>query len=174
MSDPVAERLRAARAATHCSQVEFAKKIDLSLSALKRIEAGYNVPSGETLLSYVKLGFSPTWILTGDGPMRLGDEPQAQPTSSKSSDSPTSSTPAGIDGPLYDAVRKLVVKIYSEEQVRLPQEALFQEVAHWYNEVWARADDRDERLALMSWLETRLRKQLKAGVDEPGTGKHRA
>ena len=36
------------------------------------METGKGKPSADTLLRLAELGFSPTWILTGMGPMRLG------------------------------------------------------------------------------------------------------
>lgn len=76
-----------------------------------------------------------------------------------------------IDDDLFRAVRKLVARVHADEKVRLPQEALFDEVVRWYKEVWARGEDSAERLTQMGWLETRLRKELQAARTEPGTGK---
>jgi len=177
MHDAVANRLRMARADTKCSQAEFAPKVGLSLSALKRIELGHNVPSGETLLGYARLGFSPSWILTGDGAMLLrGSHSGVSEKGTTRGDARPTAAPAfegsvALDDDLFRAVRKLVAQVHADERVRLPQEALFEEVVRWYKEVWARGEDSAERLTQMGWLETRLRKELQAARTEPGTGK---
>ena len=74
----ISVRLKTARKELNLSQAELAPRIGLSVAALKRIELARNTPSGETLLKYVSVGFSPTWILTGDGPMLLSELRQLQ------------------------------------------------------------------------------------------------
>lgn len=97
----ISGRLKTARKELNLSQAELAPRIGLSVAALKRIELARNTPSGETLLKYVSVGFSPTWILTGDGPMLLSELRQLQNegasiTSQKQQQSQTQTLPAPV------------------------------------------------------------------------------
>ncbi len=96
--DNISGRLKAARASLNMSQGELAALMSLSLGALKKIESARNTPSGETLLKYVSVGFSPTWILTGDGPMLLSELRQLQnegaPITSQTQQQTETQTPA--------------------------------------------------------------------------------
>lgn len=104
------------------------------------------------------------WLLTGEGEMFA--DPSKRPAAAP--------VPA-IDPELFRAVGRLVLKVYKEEGIKLPPDALLDEQAGAYNALVARAEDpRDsaELTALLPWLETRLRKNLAAATAAPGTGKH--
>lgn len=49
------------------SQKAMAERLGIAPRTWQEIEAGKNVPSGETLLKISDLGFDPGWILTGSG-----------------------------------------------------------------------------------------------------------
>ncbi|MBX3545551.1 helix-turn-helix transcriptional regulator [Chelatococcus sp.] len=164
MVEAVSNRLREIRAALGLSQLEMAGKIGISLGGLRKIEQGTHVPSGETLLKYVELGFDADWILTGVRTMhRLTVEPSA-----------AYRAPPLVDDVVFQAVTDAVLRVHKELGVKLPMKATIQEAVDRYNLICQQADDRDERLALMGWLEIRLRKDLSAAKSEPGTGKRSA
>ncbi len=73
MEDLVAKRLLIIRNELRLSQREMATIVGVSHSAWQKMEAGGSVPSGQTLQKVADQGFSPTWVLTGEGGMRLRD-----------------------------------------------------------------------------------------------------
>jgi hypothetical protein len=114
-----------------------------------------------------KWGVDINWLLTGEGEMFT--DPSKRPAIAAAASAPA------IDPDLFRAVGRLVLKVYKEEAVKLPPEALLDEQAGAYNALIARAEDpRDitELTALLPWLEARLRKSLAAAAAEPGSGKH--
>lgn len=53
------------------NQKAMSLRLGLSPNAWRLMETGRGLPSADTLLRLAELGFSPTWVLTGQGPMRL-------------------------------------------------------------------------------------------------------
>lgn len=54
------------------NQKAMSLRLGLSPNAWRLMETGGGLPSADTLLRLADLGFSPTWVLTGQGPMQLG------------------------------------------------------------------------------------------------------
>ncbi|KAB2774421.1 helix-turn-helix transcriptional regulator [Brucella anthropi] len=75
--EDIAERIGKIRAKTGLSQRALAEKIGVAFRTWQSIESGKNVPSGETLLKIGELGFSPGWVLTGEGEMIPGAPQQS-------------------------------------------------------------------------------------------------
>ncbi|WP_246479296.1 hypothetical protein [Kaustia mangrovi] len=87
-----------------------------------------------------------------------------------------SSTP-GIQAAVFKEVSRAVTRVHEEEGVKLPPDALSDELTRAYNALLERAEDagdRDELLSLVPWLEARLRKRLREARAAPGDGKRRA
>lgn len=145
----------------------FAATVGVSKTTLASYERGESEPTASALASYQRqYGVNIAWVLTGDG-AAFDDPPK----------NPAAAPMHAIDPGLFRAVGRLVLKIYKEEGVKLPPDALLDEQAGAYNALIARAEDpRDtaELTALLPWLEARIRKALKAAVAEPGTGKRQA
>lgn len=51
----------------------MSKRLGLGVNTWGHLEKGVNIPSGDTLLRLSILDFSPNWILTGLGSMRMDD-----------------------------------------------------------------------------------------------------
>ena len=163
---PLAKRLRNVRRSLgDIDRVEFSKALGLSTNSVSRYERGEQEPSYSAFAAYCTVyGVNMNWLLTGEGEMFA--DPSKRPAAAP--------VPA-IDPELFRAVGRLVLKVYKEEGIKLPPDALLDEQAGAYNALVARAEDpRDsaELTALLPWLETRLRKNLAAATAAPGTGKH--
>jgi transcriptional regulator with XRE-family HTH domain len=145
----------------------FADRLGVSKSALARYERGENPPDAEVIAAYRKLlGIDANWLATGEGEM-FADPSKA----------PTKPEPRGIDPAVFRQVGRLVTRVYKEEGVKLPPDAVLDEQADAYNALLARAEDptdADELMALLPWLEARLKKRLRAAAEAPGTGKQQA
>jgi transcriptional regulator with XRE-family HTH domain len=64
------------------NQKSMSLRLGLSPNAWRLMETGGGLPSADTLLRLADLGFSPTWVLTGQGPMRLdGTDSSTAPAS---------------------------------------------------------------------------------------------
>jgi transcriptional regulator with XRE-family HTH domain len=70
----IGERLRSERERLALSQVAAAKALDVSREAIRKYEAGENVPGGEALAYALEIGMDVRYVLTGlregvtDGP----------------------------------------------------------------------------------------------------------
>ena len=157
--ETIAGRLRAIREELDHSQVEFAGMVGLSLSALKRIEIGHNVPSGETLLKYAELGANPGWILTGEGRMWRGEADEVD----------ASAMPNArlfelfMDQKLFGRIVEAIDRLFKAENMRLLPVQLGELSAEKYAEIIAATDDPEERLAMIKLTIIQLRKELRAG-----------
>ena len=66
------ERIKSLRKELSLSQIEFSSKLEISRSALSKIESGENNPSDQTIkLICSEFGVRREWLLTGQEPMRL-------------------------------------------------------------------------------------------------------
>jgi len=70
----LAERLKVARESIGKNQKEIADLVGVSYRAWQGYETGENVPGGKIFESLVRLGFSGTWLLTGEGEMKHDGE----------------------------------------------------------------------------------------------------
>ncbi|MQT14420.1 helix-turn-helix domain-containing protein [Segnochrobactrum spirostomi] len=70
-SDTIASRLLEIREKSRQTQRGISNALGIAYRTWQDIEKGKNVPSGETLLRIAQFGYSPTWVLTGQGPMEL-------------------------------------------------------------------------------------------------------
>jgi transcriptional regulator with XRE-family HTH domain len=145
---------------------EFSSRLGLNKSTVANYERGEAEPSASALSAYSRLGVSLNWLLTGEGEM-FADPSKA----------PAKREPRGIDPAVFRQVGRLVTRVYKEEGVKLPPDAVLDEQADAYNALLARAEDptdADELIALLTWLEARLKKRLRAAAEAPGTGKQQA
>lgn len=75
----VAQRALEVRNELGLSQKAMAEKLGISPRNWQGMEGGRNIPNGETLLNFQKLGINPGWILSGLGPKKL-DDPMIAPS----------------------------------------------------------------------------------------------
>lgn len=68
----VSDRLRKVRGSLGKSQKEMAAALKLSYSTYQNYEDGRNNPGWDTCEVLTRMGFNPTWLLTGEGEMRRG------------------------------------------------------------------------------------------------------
>jgi transcriptional regulator with XRE-family HTH domain len=165
---PLAKRLRELRRGVgDPDRAAFAKALGLSTNSVSRYERGEQEPSYAAFAAYSAVfGANLNWLLTGEGEM-FADPSKA----------PAKPEPRGIDPAVFRQVGRLVTRVYKEEGVKLPPDAVLDEQADAYNALLARAEDptdADELMALLPWLEARLKKRLRAAAEAPGTGKQQA
>lgn len=69
----MAARIKAAREACGLSRPEFSEKFGCSIRTLENNEWGKNEPSAWLFKALRSLGVNANWLLTGEGPMLLGN-----------------------------------------------------------------------------------------------------
>ena len=157
------ERLRAVRERIGDTQKMMSSRLSLGPTTWQRLEAGANVPSGETLLTIASLGINPTWVLTGQGDMRLEqDQPPAQ--------GQESAGPA-IDGELLGRINDVIMRTYKEMGVALAAIDLGRLAATHYARIAAASEDPDERLIMVKMIRGDVRAAIQSAAAEPGKGK---
>lgn len=167
----VGERLRAIRAELKLTQLELARELGLSLRGWQALEANKNVPSGETLLKIASLGYSPTWILSGDEPKFLARGQQTDHLAEQQRATADASIKAAVE------IGALIVKVYADEKITLPPSLYPAEIKRIFTVVLPRVSDPsdpEEWRSLMPWAENWLRKDLREAAAAPGTGKREA
>lgn len=70
----IGDRVKEVRTSLKKTQVEFAHALGVSLTAVQSYEGNKSIPGGEVIRSFINLGISPMWLLTGEGPMRLEEQ----------------------------------------------------------------------------------------------------
>lgn len=165
---PLGSRLREVRSYLGNEDRElFATAVGVSRAALAYYERGERTPDAVVLARYrAKLGISLDWLIAGEGEMF------ADPTKA-----PVSKDMRSIDKHVFRLVGRFVVGLYKTEDITLPPDALLDEQSSAYNTLIERAenpDDLEELESLLPWLETRLKRQIKAAKAKLGTGKQRA
>lgn len=148
------------------TQAEMAEFLGLAIGTWQKLERDEVVPSGETLLSFERLGINPGWVLSGLGPKLL-----------KEDDSYLYAKNAIIDGDLLLDIKTIVATVNREEGITFPQETLDRQAIEFYNEYMISdtdLSDVDEMQAWLRWLEKRVRRAAKSASSEPGTGKRSA
>jgi transcriptional regulator with XRE-family HTH domain len=143
------ERALTVRKRAGKTQAEMAKFLGVSTATWQKIERNEGIPSGETLLSFVKLDVNPGWILTGLGPELMTDYPASQ---SKL-----------LDRKLFDAIAIIADQICASEEMDLTRVEFSRYVVDAYNRLIERADDPtdvDELKVLLPWLKRQLEKSL--------------
>lgn len=165
---PFGQRLTQVREALGFKErATFALMLLMNPETLGGYERGDSAPDLQFLEMYKqRFSVNLNWLFSGDGEMFNG-------ASSTLARSPAYQ----IDKEVFKQVGRLVLQLHKEEGIRLPPDAVLEAQSNAYNDLLARAEDPADNAELMSllpWLETRLRKALKAAVSEPGTGKRLA
>ena len=77
MEGAICTRLKSWRQSLGLTQAQFAERLELHLSVLKKYEAGANTPGGDALTAIAETGCNINWLLTGKGEMRDVDREKA-------------------------------------------------------------------------------------------------
>lgn len=167
----ISARLKEVRAVLKLSQVEMAQKIGLSKSALKRLETGGNVPSGESLLKYASVGINPGWLLYGLGPMRMDDRSEAGALAER--DELRCSPP--ITAPeLLALVTDAIQRTYKDAGASLPALDLGRLSAEKYNEIIQEIPEPEGWPVAVKMMTVQLRKDIASTAANPGARKREA
>ncbi len=97
------DRIKRVRDTLGKSQKEMALDLDLGVTTWQTYERGLHKPGWDVLEKLAALGFSPTWLLTGEGEMRPGGAGAA-----------SGGAAATIDAELYGRVTEAVSAAYKE------------------------------------------------------------
>jgi len=138
----------------------------MSLRAWQKIERNEGVPSGETLLLFAKVGANPGWVLSGLGPKSLVE-----------SDDHLYQKNAIIDSDLLVDIKEVVASVHKEAGITLHAETLDRKAIDYYNQYMLDDTDLSDVEEMKLWLgllEKRIRREVTAARDAPGTGKHKA
>ncbi len=130
--------------------------LGLSLTQLKRLEGGANVPSGETLLKYREMGFNPTWLLTGEGSILCHGEQNGEPDSLHI---------AELSAPeLLGMIAEAIQQAYLDEGRTLSIFDLGCLSAEKYSEVLSSVPEREDWRGAVRMLAVQLRKEISRGL----------
>lgn len=143
------------------SQKSMSRKLGLSANVWGNSEANSTVPSGDTLIKIADLGFNPTWILTGQGTMRL-DEAQGSEAGAEVAE-------GAVDAQLFGRIVDLVTREAKAAAVMLPPLELGTIAGKRYAELIAASNNPDERRAMLKLVAVQLRAELRAPVTPAGT-----
>ncbi|MFV3333669.1 helix-turn-helix transcriptional regulator [Pseudomonas sp. NY15437] len=71
------DRIRAARAYAHLSQMELARMVGMNQTSISELERGYSASSRHTAAIARACGVSEIWLERGEGQMVLRENPRA-------------------------------------------------------------------------------------------------
>lgn len=122
----IAERMAEIRRYLDETLRSMAARLSLGEMTWQAYEKGRYLPGSETLLRLRHEGFNPTWVLTGEGPMRL-------PQAGQQYD--------GFDKTLFSDCWRVAEEALQETQKNLPLESRMELIYRVYDmEVVARAE----------------------------------
>jgi transcriptional regulator with XRE-family HTH domain len=160
-----AERFAEIRAALGFNGTEMASAAGVNRDTWRRYEAG-DLPNGETLSKLAALGFSVDWILTGNGPMRLGLAEE-----SAAFEGAPSAPPIASD--LLMQIFEALARLNHEEKQRVPPAGHAKIVAQLYNDLSQITDEAERRGALRYAVES-MRREIRAAAAGDVSSKRQA
>jgi transcriptional regulator with XRE-family HTH domain len=104
------DRLKSIRVELGHTQKTMSDALGLGIRTWQTYELGNSLPKAETLNQLSELGYSIDWLLTGLGPMRIGGTAEDSAAYDHQS----------IDGELMGRVTEAILKLYRDENVKLP------------------------------------------------------
>nr|VFK67678.1 MAG: Phage repressor protein C, contains Cro/C1-type HTH and peptisase s24 domains [Candidatus Kentron sp. UNK]VFK72922.1 MAG: Phage repressor protein C, contains Cro/C1-type HTH and peptisase s24 domains [Candidatus Kentron sp. UNK] len=78
-TDTIGGRLRAIRDAIRSSQRGLSSRLGIPLGSLRKYESGEQIPGGEAIRAFARVGVNLHWVLTGEGSMMLKDQAMPLP-----------------------------------------------------------------------------------------------
>ena len=137
--------------------------LGLGIRTWQTYELGNSLPKAETLNQLSEMGYSIDWLLTGQGPMRVGGMAEnSAPYDHKS-----------IDGELMGRVTDAIVKLYRDENVKLPPVDQGRLAAVIYCEVEL-VSAPEGRLGALEYLIASKRRELRAAAAGDASSKRLA
>lgn len=162
----IPERLKIVRESLGNTQEEMAVNVGVSKRAWQTYEEGISTPGGKVFAALTRLGFNSNWALTGEGPMKIEDQPLVVTQTAEPAGKDTNRAPDGdID---LAAGLQLLGKIYSSGD-----QVLIRAINSNLRAFGDAIDDKsraNKAIALMGQMEKRvaaLEKKL-AAKDDPG------
>lgn len=159
----IAGRVLLVREELGLSQKAMAAKLGISYRSWQGLEGGRNVPSGETLLQFKEIGINPGWILTGLGPKNLVED-----------ETYLYQKNAIVDADLMLDIKELVKRLHKEVGIVLRDDDIDRKAIQHYNEYMLDDTDMSDLEEVTLWLkmlEKRLKREIAAAVNDPGSGK---
>lgn len=169
MSAEIGARLLQIRNESRLSQRDFSRHVGIAFRTWQTIEAGKNVPSGETLLKIAALGYNPGWILTGQGFMRLE---AASETGVFAADDEL--VEEDYDAELFGRIVDTIVRVAKEVGASIPPVDLGRRAVEIHRELGAATLDPTERLAMLKLLAVQLKKEMVALPANPAQSQSQA
>ncbi len=148
----------------------FAQQLGMNESTYRSILKKENPTLGKLYEMAKKLNVRLEWLADGTEPMRPNEKTEM-------TTSAINAYVASIDSELFQEVLKLVRRVYQEESVSLPADAISTATVQYYNTLMslpAAPQDTEDLLLLLPWLEKQVRKDIRNAAAELGTGKHSA
>ncbi|TDT88064.1 hypothetical protein DFO45_4853 [Azorhizobium sp. AG788] len=133
-------------------------RLGIGENAWREYEKGKGTPSWATLQKLAALGYDLSWLMTGQGHMRRGDNAAMQ------------SVEPEFMGRLVEAV----ARAHKELGINLPEVRLGHVSAEVLADVFAAAEGPDEYPEQLELMLKRLKRRLKSATEQPGTGKRLA
>lgn len=171
-SQELPDRLAKIRKELGISQRKMAEILGISHKGWQAVESGGSVPGGHTISRLIQLGFDANWILSGKGSMRNTPPEQQQPYKWALTDQ----APMNLDGMsqqpffslktniidpiLLGKITDTIAAVYKECNARISPRDLGTLGGEKYSEIVTTSDDPEERLVMVKFLATQLRKEL--------------
>lgn len=160
----IGTRLGLIREALGLSQKEIAGRIGVHHRTWEGNERGETLPSASTLMKVAALGFSPSWILANEGPMRIGQQAQSQMTA------PALAAEPELLALIVDAIQRT----YKEAGAGLSPLDLGRLSAEKYNDLLADGVEPDEWRGAVKVMAGQLRKEIAATATDAANRKREA
>jgi transcriptional regulator with XRE-family HTH domain len=158
----IGRRLAEARATLRFTQREMAEKLGMSLRTYGNSESGDRTIDVRDLITLATLGVKTSWLLTGRGAISAGVAEDAGPFEYH-----------GIDGELMGRVTDAIVRLYRDENVKLPPLDQGRLAAVMYCEVEL-VSNPDARLGALEYLIEAKRRELRTAAAGDPSSKRRA
>jgi len=151
----------------------FAKKCGMGESKIRSYLNG-SLPGIDAAATIARAsGYELKWLATGDGPMWPGDSSAPMPAAPEPPAPPDPPMPA-LDHDFGGEVCAAVLELYRSENARLSTARIVAIALEKYEEIVQSADTLEGRRAVLSYVLSQLRKDLRSGTAATTQGKRSA
>lgn len=141
-------------------------RIGIGENAWRLYEKGTGTPGWSTMQRLVELGYNPSWLMTGQGQMRLSQEAAGSDGAS------TRGFP--VDKRLMARVTDGIVRLHKDMGLTLAPARQGELVYEMLEDIGRAAEGPEEYDAQLEIMLGRLKRKLQSAIAEPGTGKRSA